>query len=80
MFGSDGMAMMCVLYPDFVKDSIQTHASCITQEGETYAQVIFYQEGFTYEMVPNAFDSYHVTLVTEVAKDSYFTRYLDAIK
>ena len=75
----DSLAMMCVLRPDFVRSTIQAHGSCITQEGETYAQVIFYKEGFTYDLVANDFD-YNITLVTGVDKASYFDNYLNTIK
>lgn len=67
----DSVAMMCALYPEFVKNTVSTHASCITDEGETYSQVIFYKKGFTYDVVKNDFD-YNVTLVTEADKAAYF--------
>ena len=60
-------------------NTLSTHASCITDEGETYSQVIFYKEGFTYDVVKNDFD-YNVTLVTEVDKAAYFTNYINAIR
>lgn len=75
----DTLAMMCVLYPDFVNKTIQCHGSCITDEGETYAQVIFYKKGFTYDAAKNDFD-YNVTLVNDVDKADYFDLYLKAIK
>ncbi len=75
----DSVAMMCLVNPDFIKSSIQVHGSCITDEGETYAQVIFYKEGFTYDVVENDFD-YNVTLITEVDKANYFNNYLQTIK
>lgn len=75
----DSVAMMCALYPEFVKNTLSTHASCITDEGETYSQVIFYKEGFTYDVVKNDFD-YNVTHVTEVDKAAYFTNYINAIR
>ena len=74
----DCLAMMCVLYPDFVKESVQTHASCIDEEGETYAEVLFYREGFSYDVVKNDFD-YNVTLVTDVKKNEYYDRFKAAI-
>ena len=74
----DSVAMMCVLKPDFVKTSIKAHGSCQTGEGEAYAQVIFYKEGFTYDLVKNEFD-YNVTLVNDVDKASYFKLYKEAI-
>ena len=51
----------------------------IIEQGETYSQVIFYKEGFTYDVVKNDFD-YNVVLVTEVDKLSYFKNYTEAIK
>ena len=75
----DSLAMMCVTYPGFVNDRINTHASCILDEGETYAQVIFYKEGFTYDIVNNDF-IYNVSLVTDVNKTVYFDNYLSALQ
>ncbi len=75
----DTRAMMCALYPDFVKTSVNTHASCIVDQGETYAEVIFYQEGFTYDIVKNDFD-YRVALVTGVRAEQYFDTYKTAIR
>ena len=74
----DSLMMMCVLYPGFVKDSVNTYASCVTEKDETYAEVIFYQEGFTYDVVTNDYD-YHTVLVTKVDSAMYFNNYLDAI-
>lgn len=75
----DSVAMMCALYPEFVKNTINTHASCITDEGEAYSQVIFYKEGFTYDIVKNDLD-HNVTLVSAVDKPQYFSNYLEAIR
>ncbi len=75
----DALAMTCVLDPDFVRETVQCHASCITEPGETLAQVIFYREGFTYDVVSNDFD-YNVTLVSRVKKEDYFKRYLSALR
>ena len=71
----EGLAMMCVLNPDFVNETIKTHAECICDEGRTYAEVLFYQEGFTYDAVENDFQ-YNVTLVTDVDKEKYFEDFL----
>ncbi len=75
----DSLAVMCMLYPGFVKNTVNTHASCITEKGETYSQVIFYKEGFTYDIVKNEFE-HNTVLVTEADKSAYFKNYLDAIK
>ncbi len=75
----DALAMMCVLHPDFVTDTMTCHGSCITEPGETLGQVIFYQKGFTYDVVKTSNLDYNVTLITGVHKDEYFNRYLKAI-
>ena len=75
----DALATMCALYPEFIKSTVNTHASCVTEDGETYSQVIFYKEGFTYDAVKNDFD-YNVVLVTEADKAVYFKNYLEAIR
>lgn len=75
----DPEAVMCALDEDFMKESIDCHASCITERGETYGEVIFYKKGFTYDLtVPEDLD-YNVRLVTDVDKAGYFDRYLKAI-
>ena len=68
----DSIAMMSALYPGFINETIPCHASCITQEGETYGQVLFYKEGFQYDAVTKDFD-YNVTLVNNVDKDEYLS-------
>ena len=75
----DALAVMCALRPGFVKSTVNTHARCITEQGETYSQVIFYKEGFTYDVVKNDF-SYYAVLVTDVDKPTYFKNYTEAIK
>ena len=74
----DSAAMMCVVCPDFVNETVQCHGSCLTDPGEAYAQVIFYREGFTYDVATNDFD-YNVTLVSDVDSAEYFNLYLDMV-
>ncbi|MBO6259310.1 MAG: nucleoside hydrolase [Lachnospiraceae bacterium] len=74
----DSVAMMCALYPAFIKDRISTHGSCIADEGETYGMVLFYKEGFTYDAIPNDM-IYNVDLITDVDKAGYFEDYLSLI-
>ena len=74
----DSLAMMCVIDPDFVNSSIKCHGSCITAPGETYAQVIFYQEGFTYDVAANDYVC-NVSLVNEVDQSDYFDLYLKTV-
>ena len=70
----DALAMMCAIYPDFITKTIQAHGSCIIDKGEAYGQVIFYQKGFTYDVVSNDFE-YNVILVNKIKNDEYFKRY-----
>ena len=89
VFGSDGMGDADLIHPkkqaedgdavDFIIDTVNTHASCITEQGETYSQVIFYKEGFTYDVVKNDFD-YNTVLVTDVDKPAFFKSFTEAIK
>ena len=74
----DALAMMCVIYEDFVTASIRCHGSCITEKGETYGQVIFYQEGFTYDVAQNDF-VYNVNLLSDVCEEDCFDLYLHTI-
>ena len=75
----DSTAMMCVIDPTFVDQTIRCHGSCMTDKNEAYAQVIFYKEGFTYDVVKNDFE-YNVILVNNVDKAGYFRRYLNRIQ
>ena len=75
----DSLAMLCAIDPDFVSRTIQCHGSCLTEQSEAYAQVIFYKEGFTYDVASNDYD-YNVTLVNGVDKASYFRKYLNRIQ
>ena len=75
----DSMAMMCALYPDFITETKRCHASCITDQGETYGQVILCQEGFTYDTA-NGDMSYNRTLVTDIDGDTFFSRLKTALE
>jgi len=74
----DALCMTCAVYDGFVTKTIPCHASCITNLGETYGQVIFYQKGFIYDAVSNDFD-YNVTLVNGVNKADYFELFYVAL-
>ena len=76
----DPVALLCAMDEDFLRDSITCHGSCITEEGETYGEVLFYKKGFTYDWdVPEGL-VYNVRLVTDVDRTGYFDRYLRGIK
>ena len=74
----DSVAVLCAVEPDFVKKTITCHGSCQIEPGETYAQVIFYQEGFHYDVADNDYD-YNVTLISDVDGRNYFNRYYNRV-
>ena len=74
----DALAMMCVIYSDFVTGTVNCHGSCITEKGETYGQVILYREGFTYDVAKNDF-VYNAALITDICYEDYFDLYLRTI-
>lgn len=74
----DTVATICALNPDAITDSVNCHGSCIADAGETYGQVLFYKEGFTYDAATNDFD-YNVRLVTGVDKPALFDAFKAAI-
>ena len=74
----DTLAMTCVIYPDFVTDTVQCHGSCIVEPGETRGEVLFYKKGFTYDVVENGYD-YNVTLVSGVKGSDYFNLFLETL-
>lgn len=67
----DGMAMICAIYPGFVKQTIKCHGSCVTEPGETYGQVVFYQYGYTYDLTSGDYD-YNVELVSDMDRVGFF--------
>ena len=75
----DGVAMACILWPDFVKDSIQTDAVCITDSPECYGQVIFYREGISYDSMRSG-DSYNTELITAADKPGFTGRMIEALR
>ena len=75
----DGLAMMCAICPDFVNATRQCHGSCMTEKNEAYGQVIFYLQGFSYDVVTNEFD-FNVSLVSDVDKADYFNLYVERIQ
>lgn len=66
----DPIAMACVLWEGYMQESVPCHASVMVEPGETYGQVILYQQGFGYDS-PVTFDSYNVSVAT-VTRDDVF--------
>ena len=76
----DAMKMMCAVCPGFMRDTIQCHGSCITDPGETYGQVIFYDGGMLAGMGPGFDAGYYgkkepnCTVIREINNDLYKQR------
>lgn len=75
----DPIAMGCVLWSDYIQESVTCHASVITDPGETYGQVLFYKEGHGYD-VSFSFDNYNVSVVTETRSDLFKTWFMETLK
>lgn len=75
----DPIAMACVLWEGYMLESISCHASVIVEPGETYGQVILYQEGFGYDS-PVTFDCYNVAVATVTRDDMFKTWFIDTLK
>lgn len=75
----DVVAMMAALYPEFIKDTELCDASCIAEDGEAYAQVLFYRKNHVYDAVKKELD-HHVTLVTELDEKNFFYNFLEKIQ
>ena len=75
----DAVAMAAALWPDFVKQSVRCHCHCCTENSEVYGQVIFFQEGKTYEAMPDAKDV-NADVITMVDSDLFTERFMDLIR
>ena len=74
----DAVAMAAALWDDFILETQTCHASCITAEGETHGQVIFYRKNITYDTMIT-FDSYNVEVVTKIKAADFVPRYRASI-
>ncbi|MDO4730898.1 MAG: nucleoside hydrolase [Clostridia bacterium] len=75
----DALAMACMLWDGYIQKTVSCHASVIVEPGETYGQVILYQEGFTYES-PVTFDNYNISVVTETNDNMFKPWFFDTLK
>ena len=75
----DPIAMACVLWEGYMQEAVSCHASVIVEAGETYGQVILYQEGFGYDS-PVTFDAYNVSVATVTRDDMFKTWFLETLK
>lgn len=75
----DPTAMACMLWEGYVQESVPCHASVIVEPGETYGQVILYQQGFGYDS-PVTFDHYNVAVVKQSRDDMFKTWFFETLK
>ena len=74
----DAVAMAVALWPDFITGKIRCHCQCCFDAGPTYGQVIFYQDGRTYEAVPSWQDA-NAEVVTSVDERIFTERFMKII-
>ena len=75
----DAVAMAAALWPDFVKKSVRCHCHCCTENSEVYGQVIFFQEGKTYESMPDVKDA-NADVITAVDSDMFTQKFMDLVR
>ena len=74
----DAVAMAVALWPDFITGKVKCHCQCCFDSGPTYGQVIFYQDGRTYEAMESELHS-NAEVVTSVDEKIFTRRFLDLI-
>ena len=74
----DAVAMAVALWPDFILGKVRCHCQCCFEAGPTYGQVIFYQDGRTYEAVPSWNDA-NAEVITKVDGELFTRRFLEMI-
>ncbi len=72
---ADSVAMAVALWPEFTQKKVRCYCHCCTEQGPTYGQVIFYQEGRTYEAVTNIGEAL-TEVVTQVDEKLFTERFL----
>ena len=74
----DAVAMAVSLWPEFTLGKVQCHCHCCVDAGPTYGQVIFYQDGRTYEAVPLMQDA-NAEVVTAVDVELFTRRFMEML-
>ena len=74
----DAVAMAAALWPDFVRESVNCHCHCCTEAGAVYGQVIFYQDGRTYEAMPERQDT-NARVLLSVDEEIFTKRFLSLL-
>ena len=74
----DAVALAAAVWDDYVTSSVKCHCFVCTEDNETYGQVIFYQQGRTYESMPKI-DSYNAEVVTSVSERTFTKRFMSML-
>lgn len=74
----DAVALAAAAWDDYVTSSVKCHCFVCTEDNETYGQVIFYQEGRTYEAMPKI-ESYNAEVVTSVSERTFTKRFVSML-
>ena len=74
----DAVAMAIALWPDFITGKVKCHCQCCYNDGPTYGQVIFYEEGRTYEAIPEWSDA-NAEVITSVDERIFTQRFMEII-
>jgi len=72
----DAVAMAAALWPEFVTGKVKCHCHCCIEAGPAYGQVIFYQDGRTYEAVPSWRDA-NAEVITAVDEALFTQRFME---
>ena len=75
----DAVAMAAALWPEFVTGKVKCRCHCCTEAGPTYGQVLFYQDGRTYEAVPS-WQGANAEVVTAVDEALFTRRFMDMMR
>lgn len=75
----DGVAMACALWDGYLKETKACHASVMTEDNETYGQVILYQDGFGYDSRIE-FKDYSFNVVTKTADKTFKETLIELLK
>ena len=67
----DAVLAAAVIWPDFIANSLDCKASCVTHDCESLGEVIFYRTDRVYDSLPEVGNP-NVQLVTELNLNNYF--------
>jgi len=74
----DAIAMAAALWSDFTVSKVRCSCHCCINDGPTYGQVIFYQQGRTYEAMPELKEA-NVEVISAVDEEIFTSRFMNII-